>query len=155
MTVLSNALNTELERAARTLVLSLGLKHNEFVTEDELSRRKLVENDILIIGQPRQKDLLQKMPNQVSVHPGSFTLNNTLYSKPSDAFFGVFHHPVTDNRIAALFIPSSNKFADIVARKITHYGKYSYLAFQLGKNTDKGNWTVEKSPLMHEWNLDK
>jgi hypothetical protein len=155
VTVLSNDLNTELERAARTLVLSLGLKHNEFVSEDELSRRKLVENDILIIGQPRQKDLLQKMPNQVSVHSGSFTLNNTLYSKPSDAFFGVFHHPVTDNRIAALFIPSSNKFADIVARKITHYGKYSYLAFQLGKNTDKGTWTVEKSPLMHEWNLDK
>jgi len=38
-----------------------------------------------------------------------------------------------------------------VARKITHYGKYSYLAFQQGKNKDKGIWPVEKSPLVVEW----
>ena len=154
VTVLPDHLDTVLKKAAETLVFSLGLKHNEFVTEDELRRRKLVENDILIIGQPRQKDLLQKMPNQVSIHARPFTLNGTLYSKPSDAFFGVFHHPLTDNRIAAIFIPPSNQFAEIVARKITHYGKYSYLAFQLGKNTDKGTWPVENSPLMHEWNPD-
>jgi hypothetical protein len=72
-------------------------------------------------------------------------------SAASDAFFGVFHHPTNENRIAALFIPSSGRFADMVARKITHYGKYSYLAFQSGKNRDKGVWSVEKSPLIYEW----
>ncbi|MBT8371512.1 MAG: M1 family peptidase, partial [Deltaproteobacteria bacterium] len=154
VTVLSGNLDTEMEKVARTLVLSLGLKNNEFVTEDKLSQRKLVENDILLIGQPQRKDLLQNMPNQVSVQPGSFTLNGSLHSQASDAFFGVFHHPVNDHRIAALFIPSSDQFADSVARKITHYGKYSYLSFQLGKNTAKGTWPVEKSPLLHEWNHD-
>jgi hypothetical protein len=39
----------------------------------------------------------------------------------------------------------------MVARKITHYGKYSYLAFQGGKNLDKGIWPVETSPLIYEW----
>jgi hypothetical protein len=89
------------------------------------------------------------MPDQVSLQPDSFTLNSALYNKPSDAFFGVFQHPFNENRIAALFIPSSNQFADRVARKITHYGKYSYLAFQSGNNRDKGVWAVEKSPLVY------
>jgi hypothetical protein len=48
-------------------------------------------------------------------------------------------------------MPLSPQYADVVARKITHYGKYSYLAFQSGKNMDKGIWPVEDSPLVYEW----
>jgi hypothetical protein len=73
------------------------------------------------------------------------------YDKPFDTFFGVFEHPATANRIAALFMPLSPQYADVVARKITHYGKYSYLAFQSGKNLDKGIWPAETSPLVYEW----
>ena len=112
---------------------------------------QLAEHDFLLFGQPGQRGLLPQLPDQVRIQSGSFTLNNALYSESSDAFFGVFHHPVNDNRVAALFIPSSNQFADIVARKITHYGKYSYLAFQSGKNKDKGVWPVKESPLVHEF----
>jgi hypothetical protein len=74
-----------------------------------------------------------------------------VYTENSDAFLGVFHHPYNDRRIAAVFIPSSDPFAGMVARKITHYGKYSYLAFQSGRNSDKGVWPAEKSPLVHEF----
>jgi hypothetical protein len=35
--------------------------------------------------------------------------------------------------------------------KIIHYGKYSYLAFDTGKNKLKGNWEVKDSPL--KWKL--
>ena len=149
--VLSNQLHPDLKKAAGTLALFLGLKNYQFISETEVGRRQLTENDILLIGQPGQKELLPKMPDQVSIQSGSFTLNNALYNESSDAFFGVFHHPFNDNRTAALFIPSSNRFADMVARKITHYGKYSYLAFQSGKNVDKGTWPVVKSPLVYEW----
>jgi hypothetical protein len=34
------------------------------------------------------------------------------------------------------------------ARKITHYGKYSYLAFREGNNQAKGTWTASRSPLV-------
>jgi len=64
----------------------------------------------------------------------------------------VFEHPTATNRVAALFMPLSAQYAEVVARKITHYGKYSYLAFQSGKNLDKGIWAVEISPLVYEWN---
>ena len=136
-------------------MLSLGLKHNEFVTEDELKRQGLVKNDILMIGRPRNKDLLKKMPAMVTIRPKSFSLNNVLYDKASDVFFGVFDHPYAENRIAALFMPLSSQYAGVVAAKITHYGKYSYLVFHKGKNRDKGVWPVETSPLVYEWGHSK
>jgi hypothetical protein len=155
MIVLSEKLDPELKKAAGILALSLGLKHNEFVTESELDRQMLAENDILVIGIPSRKDLLQKMPAGVTIQPDSFSLNEKVYEKPFGAFFGVFEHPVAANRIAALFMPLSPQHADVVARKITHYGKYSYLAFQSGKNLDKGIWPAETSPLVYEWDQGK
>ena len=149
--VLSDLLQPDIKKAAETLALSLGLKNYQFISEREVRRSQLAESDFLLIGQPEKRTLLPQMPEQVSIQPGSFTLNNRLYNETSDAFFGVFHHPFNDNRTAALFIPASNPYADMVARKITHYGKYSYLAFQSGKNMAKGVWSVEKSPLVHEW----
>ena len=152
MTVLSEKLAPEIKKAAGILALSLGLKHNEFVTESELDRQMLAENDILVIGLPSRKDLLQKMPARVSIQSDSFSLNEKLYEKPFDTFFGVFEHPADSDRIAVLFMPLSPQYAEVVARKITHYGKYSYLVFQSGKNLDKGIWPVMTSPLIYEWN---
>jgi hypothetical protein len=151
VTVLSDQLDPALEKAARTLALALGLKHNKFITEDELNRQRLVENDILIIGRPRLADFLKNIPAAVDIRAKSFSLDQSVYDKSSDAFFGVFNHPYAENRIAALFMPLSPKYADIVAAKITHYGKYSYLAFQRGKNMAKGFWPVETSPLVYKW----
>ena len=136
---------------AKALVISLGLKHNEFVTEDQLSQPRLYENDILMIGRPLNIHLLQKIPATATIGSTTFSLNNVLYDGKTDAFFGVFHHPYSENRIAALFMPLSPQYADVVAAKITHYGKYSYLAFRSGRNQDKGFWPVQKSPLLYEW----
>jgi hypothetical protein len=151
VTVLSDQLDPALKKAARTLALSLGLKHNEVINEDELTRQKLIANDILMIGRPRHIDLLKNLPAAVDIRSNSFSLDQSVYDKASDAFFGVFNHPLAQNRIAALFMPLSSDYADIVAAKITHYGKYSYLAFQSGKNQAKGFWPVEKSPLVYRW----
>jgi hypothetical protein len=152
ITVLSEKLDPEIKKAAATLALSLGLKHNEIVTESELNRQMLAENDILVIGLPRRNDLLQKMPARVTIQSDSFSLNEKHYETPFGTFFGVFEHPVAANRSAALFMPLSPQYADVVAGKITHYGKYSYLAFRSGKNLDKGIWPVESSPLVYNWN---
>jgi hypothetical protein len=39
-------------------------------------------------------------------------------------------------------------YAKEVARKMTHYGKYSYLVFTEGRNQVKGIWPVLESPLV-------
>ncbi len=151
LTVLSEKLDPEIKKAAGILALSLGLKQNTFVTENELNGQMLADNDILIIGLPRRNDLISKMPARITVQSDSFVLNDRRYDKAADTIWGVFEHPTATKRVAALFMPLSVQYAEVVARKITHYGKYSYLAFQGDKNLAKGIWPMETSPLIYEW----
>jgi homogentisate 1,2-dioxygenase len=80
-----------------------------------------------------------------------FTVNGKTYDRPSDSFFSVFRSPAHEGRVVALFLPLSEKHADEVARKITHYGRYSFLVFSEGRNEAKGTWPVTESPLVYEW----
>ena len=123
----------EIKETARLLALSLGLKQVEFAPINAVSQKQLRENDLVIIGHPKQKSLLRRLPGQIETDALSFSLNDKAYNQKSDAFFGVFAHPFSDNRVAALFWTLSNKQAETTARKITHYGRYSYLVFQNGK----------------------
>ena len=149
--VLSNRLPAAFQKSAETLALSLGLKNYQVMPERDARRHQLVENDIVMVGLPAQKDLLPKMPDQVGLQPGSFSIGNVRYDGSSDAFFAVFQSPFNDDRTMALYLPSSKRHADSVARKITHYGKYSYLVFQRGQNKVKGTWPAGKSPLVFEF----
>ena len=142
----------QVKSAARTLVLSLGLKNYAFAEENNIKREQLLGKDILMIGYPQNKALFRHLPDQIAIAPESFVLNEKTYRQSSDVFFGVFAHPFSENRIAALFFPLSSHQAQNVARKITHYGKYSYLAFENGQNRAKGFWPIEQSPLEHRWN---
>ena len=151
LTVLSADLEPQVKSAARTLMLSLGLKNYAFAAEKNINHEQILDRDILMIGYPQDKALLRSLPDHVTVNPKSFILNEKTYEQPSDVFFGVFAHPFSENRIAALFLPLSSHQAENVARKITHYGKYSYLAFENGQNRAKGFWPIEQSPLEHRW----
>ena len=151
LAVLSAELEPQVKSAARTLILSLGLKNYAFAEESKINREQLLDKDILMIGYPQNKALFRYLPDQVAIDPKSFILNKKTYKQSSDVFFGVFAHPFSENRIAALFFPLSSHQVENVARKITHYGKYSYLAFENGQNRAKGFWPVEQSPLEYRW----
>jgi hypothetical protein len=156
LALLSDGLEPQVKQAARILILALGLKNYTFVEENKIHREQLLEKDILMIGYPQRKDIFRNLPDQIAISQKSFNLNNKAYDQSSDAFFGVFPHPFAENRIAALFLPLSSHQAESVARKITHYGKYSYLAFQNGENRDKGFWPIEHGPLEFRWDyVDK
>lgn len=151
LAVLAADLEPQVKSAARTLILALGLKNCTLAEENEINSKQLLGKDLLMIGYPQNKALFRNLPAQIAINPNSFNLNNRLYDQSSDAFFGVFAHPYSENRIAALFLPLSSQQADSVARKVTHYGKYSYLAFHNGKNCEKGFWPIQQSPLEHRW----
>ncbi len=151
LAVLSADLKPEAKTAARTLIVSLDLNNYRLAEENDISREQLLENDLLMVGYPQDRALFRHLPDQVAIHQKSFILNKKTYDQPSDVFFAVFNHPFSQDRIAALFFPLSPQQADTVARKITHYGKYSYLAFQDGQNRDKGVWSIGQSPLEYRW----
>jgi hypothetical protein len=156
LALLSDGLELQVKQAARILIRSLGLKNYTFAGENKIKREQLLGKDILMIGYPHRKDIFRNLPDQIAINQKSFNLNKRVYDQSSDVFFGVFPHPFAENRIAALFLPLSSLQAEKVARKITHYGKYSYLAFKNGKNRDKGFWSLDQSPLEFRWDpVDK
>lgn len=144
-----------LKDAARTLALSLGLMRYKILKEEGLQEKELDTNDILLIGLPKNRFLLSRLPENIVLEDRGFIINKKTYNRPQDAFFGVFEHPFIKNRVAAIFLPLSQDHADAVVRKVTHYGKYSYLAFSKGKNQDKGIWPVTDSPLIYSWGRKK
>ena len=149
--LMADSATTELKKTAGLLALSLGLERYEFATGNSVSRAQMQESDLVIIGRPEQKTLLRRLPPQIEMDSSSFRFNDKVYDQNSDVFFGVFAHPTADNRVAALFWPLSDKYAEPTARKVTHYGRYSYLVFQNGINQEKGVWPPDSSPLVFEW----
>ena len=149
--VLADGQASEAAEITHILEASLGFKTLEIVSETQLKDRKVFENDVLLIGLPLRKDLLSQLPEQVVLTNNTFKLNNIVYDRASDVFFGVFPSPFNPDRIVALFYPIAMPSADLVARKITHYGKYSFLAFRQGQNREKGIWPVLNSPLIYQW----
>jgi len=59
----------------------------------------------------------------------------------------VTRNPLSRQRFAAWFISRDPAQAKTVARKIPHYGKYSYLLFEGSVNRLKGIWDTRDSPL--------
>ena len=148
LVVLTKNGTPESAEAADLLIRSLGLNRARIVNEDALRESMAEKNDLIFIGVPEKNRFLRRMPETVSVRENGFALNDRLYAYPSGGFFGVFQHPRSDGKVAALFL-AQGRSIETVARKITHYGRYSYIAFTGGANQDKGTWPVTDSPLIH------
>jgi hypothetical protein len=151
LVLLPDKLEPDIKSATRMLLRALGIKQYTIAQESAIDPKDLRQKDILMVGYPNRKELLVNLPGQVAIKPTSFTLNQITYNRSTDIFFGVFAHPYRKDRVTALFLPLSASHAEAVARKVTHYGKYSYLAFQEGTNRDKGFWSTEQSPLEYRW----
>jgi Peptidase family M1 domain len=133
------------------LAESLGLKRFKILSEDELTVRDSKENDLLLVGLTEESPPPFKRPKGLALQAHRFKVNGREYGRPSDSFFGVFRSSDHEGRVVAIFRPPSDQHAHEVARKITHYGRYSYLVFREGRNEAKGTWPVTESPLVHEW----
>ncbi len=152
LVLLARDLPPAFREAATLLVRSLGVKRFRLVENTgRLDARTLKKKDLLLIGWPQRPVLAAALPPAVSLQRGGFRLNGRLYNQPGDAFFGVFTNPLAPSRVMAVFFPLSGTDAAAVARKITHYGRYSYLAFRRGRNRDRGTWPPAASPLVYDF----
>ena len=157
LVVLADGMEKVFRPLADIIVMSLGLDNYHVVPENQVTPDALGANNLLLVGYgATAAKLLDAVAHErhIAISGEKFVLSNGTYDNPSDAFFGVFDHPLSRGRVAALFLPLSSRYAEVVARKITHYGKYSYLSFSGGRNRAKGVWTIEKSPLIHQFGSD-
>jgi len=149
--VLPRASFSRSKEMAGFLAESLNLKKFSILSEDELKERDLKENDLLLVGLTEKGSPPFKRPEGLVLQKQRFTVKGKDYDRPSDSFFGVFRSSAHEERVVAIFQPLSEKHAVEVARKITHYGRYSYLVFREGRNEAKGTWPVGESPMVYEW----
>jgi hypothetical protein len=138
-------------RLADTLVRSLGLRSAAIVSEDEIGPDRLNDRDVILVGLPRDRGLLRTAPAALRLTESGFSVEGSSAPEDADTFFGVLAHPGDPLRVMAVFLPGPPAAAESAAAKITHYGRYSYLAFKDGQNCDKGSWEVTHSPVIHRW----
>jgi len=141
--------STETLEGSRILLEAFGQKDALILSEDEVVPEDLKGHDVLYLGFPETQGYMLSLPPSLSVSPDRFALDGIIYDAPGHAMFVVLPHPQDPERVAGLFLPLSSEAAVAAARKIAHYGKYSYLAFLGGMNQVKGTWPVSASPLIH------
>ena len=106
--------------------------------------------DILVVGHPPTRGKLGALIEPNIRPPKTIYLDDRNYNHPGDAFFGVYKHPEAPDRVIGFFWSPGGEGA-VAARKITHYGKYSYLVFRNGRNIARGTWPISNSPVAHRW----
>ncbi len=153
--VLSAAIPAAAASHFEVLLAGLNKPHTQIIPEKDINLNQIANKDVLFFGFPQSGKLRERFsaaPPELKVSSDKFSLGDSVSSENSDCLFIVFTGP--GNNLTALFVPTSRAGSDSVsaaARKITHYGQYSYLAFAAGTNTAKGIWTAGKSPLVHEF----
>lgn len=147
--VVARSLPPPVLEASRVILKALGQERSPVLREKETPFPILKGHDVLYLGIPQKKGFLSPLPEGLIMSPDSFALEGTTYDTPDDALFIVVSHPEDDQNVAAVFLPLSAGAASTAARKIPHYGRFSYLAFRKGSHRAKGIWPVVTSPLIH------
>ncbi len=129
------------------------------IRSEKDAESKISENkDLLFFGLPRSeklKHLFASAPGEVTRLMTEDGGRKTEEGTGADCLFVVFADPNRGGGITALFLPAPGASAGSVltaVRKITHYGKYSYLTFSRGVIREKGVWEVLRSPLELDFN---
>lgn len=132
--------------AIKTLLGALRKSDLPVRTMSEVSQKELASHDLLIFGLP---DQLRPVQLKLATD-GQFTLEEQNVNPGDHSAFIVESNPLNSEKSAAWFV-SEDQQAKVVARKIPHYGKYSYLLFNGVENRLKGIRTPEESLLRIEF----
>ncbi len=113
---------------------------------NKVSQAELASHDLLIFGLPDQLRPVQLQPATTA----QFRLAKQNVNPSEQSTFIVEPNPLNAERKAAWFI-SQDQQAAVVARKIPHYGKYSYLLFNGVDNRLKEIRAPKESTLRIEF----
>ncbi|SPJ14494.1 Aminopeptidase N (fragment) [Syntrophobacter sp. SbD2] len=152
--VLRDGSPREAVKAFKLLLEGLGHAGARITSEEEAEMKMSKQGDFLFFGLPRSeklKSFFLSSPEDVTLSEEKFSVKGL---SGADCLFLVFNESNRGAGITALYLPVSGTSSDSVltaARKITHYGKYSYLAFSHGVIRQKGVWEVLRSPLQFDF----
>lgn len=115
--------------------------------DTEVKEGEWKDSSVVLFGGPEENHafarLARALPAGVSVKPTGFTLNGKDYDKPGDFLLLTARNPDNADKGVMFMVGLSAGAVSSAGKKVTHYGKYSYLAFSDGVNKDKGVWEIE------------
>jgi aminopeptidase N len=121
--------------------------------DNELGDDELTGTTLIIIGGAGENALAERwegsLPNGSIVGPGGFVLEGEERASGSLAAVACFRNPLNEELGAVVLATTDADAVASLGSRLLHYGKYSYLAFEDGRNIIKGTWRVETSPLIH------
>ena len=138
-------------RSGEILARALGRSEIVFKLEKNLDPEQLQSNDLVMLGIPRQSSLKRIIQDRIDLQREGFELDGKPFAADRNTFFGVWRHPDSDGGILALLVYGPERHQETIARKIPHYGRFSYLVFEETTNHIKGVWPAPSSPLVHVW----
>jgi len=136
----------KLIEASRDLLRGLQWHQAEVVDESAYLASTRPGVDLLFLGWPRSQTLQPDLPLEVTESAQGFVVSGKLNNDNGDVLFMVGKMGKTD-QVVAYFLPGSVAAAKDTARRIPHYGRYSYLLFRDGQNQVKATWEPDHSPL--------
>ena len=139
------------QQTARTLASALGRSEMTIAREKDLDANQAATHDLVVMGIPEHPRLKRAIQDRVTLHPQGFDLDGKTYRAPTDSFFGVWPHPLSQKHSMAVVLYGSERHLETIARKIPHYGRYSYLVFAETTNRVKEIWPTTSSPLVYDW----
>jgi Peptidase family M1 domain len=148
--VLPSTPSNEVVSIAKTLARAMGLRNYRMIPSFGSGKLAVGNEDLILIGF-QENVIALNLSQGLILRKDSFIVDGKTFNWDHNIFFGVFPHPENPHRVVALFHPLSLEHAEDVAKKLTHYGRYSYLVFREGRNLVKGVWPVRESPLIYEW----
>jgi len=123
--------------------------------DSEVNEAELAENSIFLLGGMGENILVDRftsvLPEGLRMEEKSFALNGERYDQEGSCLVVTLTNRYNVNKGVTILFGLNPEGIRSVGRKITHYGKYSYLAFIGGKNTDKGIWAIEVNPLLYKF----
>jgi hypothetical protein len=135
-----------LQEASRDLLRGLQWHRAEVVGEAEFLEGTPHDRDILFLGWPQSDSWQPELPEEIVPLGYDLSVSHDLNERYRDVLFTVNENN-PGGRVVAYFLPGSVVAAKDVARRISHYGRYSYLFFRGGRNLVKSTWEPTDSPL--------
>ncbi len=132
--------------ASRDLLRGLQWHDAPVMSETEYLVQQPAGSDLLVLGWPQSPTLRAALPPGFKVAKRQFQIDGRVYGTAEDALFMVIDSH-EEQHVIGYFLPGSTAAAQDTARRIPHYGRYSYLVFNGGRNHLKATWEAARSPL--------
>jgi len=130
------------------LIKGLQWRAPDFVNEAEVTAEILKNRDLLLLGWPKRSDLRPTLPPGIEIGAStSPSWQITPAGQSGDVLFIILSRRGSGTWAKALLLAKGDRELGSVASKISHYGRYSQLTFESGRNLSKTTREPAASPL--------